>query len=73
MEAHDECHVMSTLAPGMETPQYSLNRQQGQYQRQSGCFSEDKTVLGIDPCFIGNQAHSPITILTQLSQFHFYM
>jgi len=49
MEAHDECHVLPTLAPGIETPQYPLNGQQGRYQRQSSCFSEDKTVLGIDP------------------------
>jgi hypothetical protein len=25
MEAHDECHDLSTLAPGIETTQYSLN------------------------------------------------
>jgi hypothetical protein len=71
MEAHDERHILATSAPEIETPQYLLNRKQGRPQRQYGYFSEDKAVLGIERWLIGNRAHSPITILTQLSQLHF--
>lgn len=50
-------HIMNItswpLSSRDRDPQHPLNRKQGWPQRQSGCFSEDKVVKGIDTRSVG--------------------